>query len=247
MNRRTMQLDGEPQNQNGGGEPAPDLMGYGSVDDLVRAKRASDAEVKRLAQNQQALETRLLGLEQRGFQGRDVPQRSGRPQDRLADLGIPSDAIEELVQERIGAAFAPLAQAMQARNTVMAEYPDYAKHEANVAKFIASEPELQDRYNRMFQSDPVGALDYGILKYAENQRAQHKSAPQRGREPAEVAEAQIPSSRSGDARRAPAGGPDQAKLEALANRYRETGTRRDAEAYVRERLHSVIKDEHLTA
>lgn len=247
MNRRTYQLEGEPQGQ-GGGEPAqPDLMGYPSVEALVKAKRESDQEFRNLRAGYQTLEQRLQQVEQ-SFRPA-VPQRHGRPEDRLSEVGVPVDAVEAMIEERVAQrvtqAFQPLAQMATARNKLMGEYPDYQKFEAEIAAHIQSDPEREQRYNRMFQADPVGALEWAMGQYSENRRAQHKSSPQRGREPAEVAEAQLPSVRNGDARRAPQGGADAAQLTELANRYRETGSRRDAEAYAKARLHTVIKDDFL--
>lgn len=219
-----------PDGSNGGEPTQPDLMGYKSVDDLVAAKRASDAELKRMNE-------RLAGLEQsfQSIQRTSQPARFNTPEEELGAYGVPTQALDAVINQRLQAAFEPIARGMQARQSVVSRYPDYAQHEAEVAKYVSENPDLNDRYQRMFRADPESAMEYAMLKYSEGRRASTPAPPKKSEA---AREASIPSSRAGDARSTDSVGDDV--VEQAREHYQKTG---NPEYYGRARLRQIINPE----
>jgi hypothetical protein len=156
---------------------------------------ASSEEGKRLAQQNQVLMQEL--------QGRMVQQRNPDPFSELDTLGVPQQALREAMRsvatEVFGQALEPVTRAYQARPKLMASYPDYNKFEAEVAQFVQNDPELSQSYQRMFQADPVGAMELAYLKYGDHQRRNHPQA-NGNRNEEEKVHAQIPNARSAESR-----------------------------------------------
>ena len=137
----------------------PDLAGYPSVDALVQGYRSSGEEAKRLREKADKLEGLVTQMwEQQAANQRSVPNRSGRPEDRLTEFGVPVDALDEFVAGRVAKAFEPMARGMQARQTIVGSHPDYVQFEQDVANFIGNDPDLSQRYPRMFEADPAAAM-----------------------------------------------------------------------------------------
>src|SRR5690348_5147050 len=138
----------------------PDYAGYQDLTGLVGGYRASSDEAKRQ-------KARADMLEQQLAERQVVPQRNAEgardPAGRLNEWGVPTDALSDFVGEQIQKAFAPLAQGFQARNEMLSRHPDYNKFESEVAQFINADPDLSQRYQRMFNSDPTGAMEYAYL------------------------------------------------------------------------------------
>jgi len=220
----------------------PDLAGYPSVEALVAGYRASGNEAKKLRERTAALEQQLQNVYQPAENPRQaVPQRPQTAYERLTEYGVPADAIREVVSAELQSALQPLAQGMQARNTLLSQYPDYTKFESDVATFIQSDPQLNQTYQRMFNADPVGAFEYAFLKFGESRR---RSNPQtNGEVGADSIHASIPTVRNGDARRQ--GARTDAAVETAYKRYLETGSTEAAREYAKARLHTVITDEFL--
>lgn len=243
-----MHMDGNQENQNNGQQQTelnPDLAGYPSVEALVAGYRASGNEAKKLRERTEALEQQLRQVYQPQYEPnarQAVPQRaSNSPYDRLAEYGVPADAIKELVTTELQNALQPIADGFQARNTLLSRHSDYQKFESDVAMFIQSDPQLNQTYQRMFQSDPVGAMEYAFLKFGDSRRRSYQS---NGDNPdAGAVHASIPSSRNGDARNLNTQ-PDAA-VAAAYKRYVETGSSDAARDYAKARLRTVISDEFL--
>ncbi len=222
----------------------PDLMGYDSVEALVQAKRASDQEAKRLADENRRYGERLDALERQAVnQSRTVPQR-GTARDRLAELAIPVDAIDEMMSERIGTAiqqaFEPIAKGFKARNEMLAEHPEFAKFEADVAAFVHNDPEVGERYNRIYSVDPLAANKYAYLEFGAREQKKPRNSRNSTRE--EAAHAAIPTERSGESRHRP----DDSELTEAMQQVRDSGRSRDAvERYAKLRLKKTISDEFL--
>jgi hypothetical protein len=219
-----------------------DLAGYRSVDDLVKAYRASSGEAQRQRDRVEDLEARMRQFESQ-FTRQPVTQRPD-PASRLSEYGVPVDALQEYVggiaQEVVSRAFEPVARGAMARNQLMSSYPDYQKFESDVARFIQEDNSLSTKYQRMFSVDPEAAMEFAYLKYGESQRKSSNGSQQREQEQAR-ADAQIPSNRSGDARRAAAGGQDES-LSRGWEHYQKTG---DSRPYVKARLRQAIPDDFL--
>jgi hypothetical protein len=218
---------------NGAGEPSqPDLMGYKSVDDLVAAKRASDQELRRI-------NDRLQGLEQSFQQAQrpQIPTRFSSPDEELSTYGVPIQALDAYVNQRLENAFKPIAQGMHARNEVISQNPDYGKYESEIAQFIGRDQTLSQRYQRMFQTDPAGAMEYAMLKYTDAQRVANPT-PKKSESSRDAA---IPSSRSGDTRNGETSN-DQDLVQRAGEHYQKTG---NPNAYAQARIRQVIKDDFL--
>lgn len=223
-------------------EEGQDLAGYPDTDALVQGYRASSQEAQRQKQRADQLEQRISQIEQQ-FTRQAVPTRAN-PADRLSEFGIPVDAIDEMISERtaraVQEAFGPIVKGASARNRILSEYEDYAKYEADVAKFIAEDPQREKDYQEAFQQNPLMAMENAFLKFGEAKRRQAPNGtnPQRQAR----SEAQIPSSRQGDARTLP--NTDNADLTSRTwEHYQKTG---DPRAYAKARLRQVISDDFLT-
>lgn len=220
----------------------PDLAGYPDVPSLVNGYRNSGAEAKRLREEVEKRDALLLQVMQNGVANqRTVPdRRSSTPEDRLTEFGVPVDALNELVSNGIQRALQPIMRGVSARGKVVSDHPDYVQFEAEVSRFIESDADLSQRYPRMFEVDPEAAMEYAFLKFGESRR--RTSAPPNGAEREGMHDAAIPTSRAGEGRRAPT--EDQAVRDAF-ERFQKTGSSRDAAAFAKVRLRSVIKDDFL--
>lgn len=201
----------------------PDLAGKASVQELAESFRASSREATRLAQENNTLKAQLA----QGFYPRqEIPQRPATPQERLSDYGVPVDALEEYVNQRLQSAFAPVVQAAGARNKVISQRPDYVNHEAAVANYISQDPELNQRYQNMFAGDPVGAIEWSIDRYTESQKS--KVSPDDGKRA--KSEAQLPTARSAESRNTDSQA--QEMLQAAKKRAMETRRPEDIQRWV---------------
>lgn len=221
----------------------PDLMGYPTVEALVNAKRASDQEAQRIVAERDALKMQLANVYRAPENPRQEVRQRGTASERLTEVGIPVDVLDEYVQGKMQAAFEPIARGINARNTVLAEYPDYNKYEADVAQWIQSDPNRNQTYQRMFQSDPAAAFEWAFLKFGDSRR-RAVSTDTNGLMQEAGAHAGIPTSRNGDARRTQGPGND---IQKLFEEYQRTGSKQAAERYAHARLHGIVTDEHLNA
>lgn len=220
----------------------PDLAGYPSTEALVSGYRNSSEEGKRQRERADKLEALLMqSMAAAGSNSRTVPDRRGStPEDRLTEFGVPVDALEQYVTNRVQKAFEPIANGMQARGRIVNDHPDYAQFENDVAQFIGSDPELSARYPKMFEADPVGAMEYAFLKFGDSRR---RTNPGNGNVTVgNPVDAAIPSSRAGEGRRAP---DNSQQLQEAYERFQKSGRSTDAAAYAKLRLRSVIKDDFL--
>lgn len=220
----------------------PDLAGYPDVPSLVNGYRNSGAEAKRLREEVEKRDALLLQVVQNSAANqRTVPDlRSSTPEERLTEFGVPVDAINDIITAGVNKALQPLMRGVNARGKVVSDHPDYVQFEAEVARFIENDSELAQRYPKMFEADPEGAMEYAFLKFGESRR--RTSAPPNGDGREGMHDAAIPTSRAGEGRRAPT--EDQAVRDAF-ERFQKTGSTKDAAAFAKARLRSVIKDDFL--
>ena len=222
----------------------PDLAGYPNQEALVNGYRASRVEAGRLkerADRADQLERELATYRMAEANPRQqVPNRS-TPQDRLSELGVPVDALEAFVGEKLQQAFQPILAGVNARSTVMANYPDYGKFESDVNQFIQSDMQLNQTYQRMFAADPVGAFEYAFLKFGDSRRRGNRN----GTSPEEAAHAAIPGGRNGESRRLPES--LNSDVQKAWENYQRTGSSVAARDYAKARLRTVIKDDFLNA
>lgn len=218
-----------------------DLAGYPSSDELAKAYRASSVEGQRQkARADQETQARVALEQQLAQYRQQVPQR-GDPAQRLAEYGVPVEALEEFVTSRFTAAFEPIAKGALARNSLLTSYPDYQKYEADVAQFVNGDPALSQKYQRLFATDPEAAMEYAFLRFGENKRTTAGQTAN-GPTPQQAArsEAQIPSNRTGDARNQT--GAQDDLLARTWEHYQKTG---NPTAFAKARLRQTISDEFL--
>lgn len=222
-----------------------DFGGYGSLQELVKAKNASGEEAKRWKTAAEQALNELRGLAQNART--EVQSRQTGPFDRLEqEYGVPGSLLRDAVQAEartlLRQELMPLQQGLNARGQLIAQYQDYNKYEADVAQYINSDPSLQQQYDMMFQANPVGAMEYAYLKYGDARRRQVGQDPQ-PKEPerqAAAAQAQIPTQRGADSRNPQAG--EQEDLSRAWEHYQKT---KNPAAYVKARLRRVIPDSFL--
>lgn len=219
----------------------PDLMGYPSVEALVNAKRASDAEAKKIRDERDALANQLRAVNTyvpEANPRQDVKRRD-RPEDRLTEFGVPVDALEEYFNTRLQKAFEPVLAAANARSTIVGKYPDYNKFESDVNQFLQSDRELNETVGRMAAADPAGALEYAFLKFGESRRG---AARTNGNE-VNAVDAGIPSSRGGESRRMPDS--VTGEVQRAWQNYQKTGTTEAAREYAKARLKTIVSEDFL--
>lgn len=235
MHRRTFQLDGEPTGSAQGTPPAQDPLAelQARLHEVETRYSQSSTEAKRLKAERDFFEQ----------QARQPAQPSADPYQRLNEFGIPVDAIQEVMRREIQQQFAPISRGLQARGQVLSEYPDYNKFEADVANFVNSDPDRQQRYQNMFNADPAGAMEWAFNKFGEAERRKAPATPSNGSEE-QKSEARIPSSRGGEGRvRKEEDGGDLA-ARAYAE-YRKTGDPRAKDQFIRARLGKVLSKSFL--
>lgn len=233
------------EEQTEAGNPAPDPRVAELEAKLALIERRyneSSEEGKRLARLNQQLQAQAFETPRQ-----DVPQRNTAGQ-RLTEYGIPVDALDEYIHAKANALveekFAPIVKGMQARQTMVGRYKNYAKFESQVGELINTDAEFAQTYNRVFQADPAAAMELAYFKVGEVERRSRGNRPQSQPElEEEQAEAQIPSQRSGDARRNP--GAKDVAIEQARDTYRKNPNRGTAEALFRARMKTVISDDFL--
>lgn len=221
----------------------PDLVGYSSPEELANAHRHLQAEAKRRSDENAQYKAQLEQMQRQFYSAeprQEVKQR-GTAKDRLAEYGVPVDAVQELIGEALQGAFQPILAGVNARQTLQARYKDYNKFESDVAQYIASDPDVQRTYDDMFRVNPAGAMEYAFLKFGDSRR----SGPRSETPSADAAHAAIPSGRNGEARREGFAGANDTQKH--WEEWQRTGSRQAKEAYIKSRLKTVISDDFLNA
>lgn len=157
----------------------------------------------------------------------------------MTEFGVPVDALRAIIDQRLGDALQPLADGMQARQSIVGRHPDYVQFEHDVAAFIATDPDLAGRYPKLFKADPVAAMEYAFLKFGDSRRGaatQNQNGSVQGR-----TDAGIPTSRAGDSRAV--GGQGDSRVQEAFDRFQKTGSTRDARAYAESRLGPLLEQQ----
>lgn len=226
--------------------PAEDYAGRKDLEDLRQAYRASGDEGRRLAAENQLLRAQQAANPPR----QEIPQREVDPYGELEGMGVPRAALQSAIQREAAQFFAPVVRQLegqaQARTHMLANYgKDFVTFEQDVAQAIQSDPAMQQRYQALFQTDPVAAVEYAYLKFGESQRRAAPVPPAeeaKTRQRQEQAQAQIPNARNGEQRQAPAG---RDNVQAAWERYQKNPNRSTAEAFAKARFKETIPDEFL--
>lgn len=163
---------GEP-----GSPPAPEGQGliFGKYRSIEDAQKGYFDTVHAYMQEHQA----RLEAERRAQQVNPVRPEPPAPaapdpfMEALEEAGIPVQALTSYVQRTAREAAIPAAQEQvmpivagsQARAVAARTLPNFDNRENLVADFIQGTPELDIRYRRMFQADPLGAMEWAFAQY----------------------------------------------------------------------------------
>jgi len=137
-----------------------------------------------LTERNQELERLKAELEQARGYGLPDPRATAteraqeRAQQRLDALGIPSDAVTEVVRETFQELLQPVIAGMNARSYMHKTYEDYEQVEDQLVAFLQERPELLGEYQRTYQSSPRVAIEWAMDRYrkanpSQVQRATH--------------------------------------------------------------------------
>lgn len=77
--------------------------------------------------------------------------------------GVDPNLVRAALREEAGTAFAPIVGVMQAQAKVSAELPEYNREQAEVAQFLAANPDVDAEYREMISNPATAAA---ALKYA---------------------------------------------------------------------------------
>lgn len=190
-----------------------------------------------LSERNQRIEELESQLEQQGQ--RMIPAGPSKdPYEQLREIAVPPEAVEAIVERKVMAAIDPIFQSFSARRAMERQYPDFSKMEDEVAGYIAGQPELKKRYQVLYQTDQLGAMEWALSKY---HRSKAEDNPAQLSLEDERANARVPGGGSGSGRGADLGNAQRDKLQKAYEYGQQYG---DWDPYMKLRLDSVIPDGH---
>jgi hypothetical protein len=140
------------------------------------------------------------------------------PSDRLTEFGVPVDALNDFLQEKLGESLRQHLGGVSEAARLAEASPYLRQHAASVAGMIQSNPELAQRAARVLQADPRAGIDY--------LESVHRASTGSGGGPLNVYERPL-------------------SVEEARAEYERTGSPDAAKRYAKARLHTVITDEFL--
>ena len=197
--------------------PAPPAAGegqgliFGKYRTLDEAQKGYFEQVNSFMREQakaQALESLLTS--QRASPAPPQPPPPDPAMEELENSGIPPQVLESFVQRVVQreaakvfqAQVAPWVAGQQARAAAAQRLPDFDAREQQVADFIQASPELDVRYRRMFQADPLAAMEWAYFQHSLTVSSSAPAPPVRQSAAPPVAPAALPQP-VGTARQAP--------------------------------------------
>lgn len=124
-------------------------------------------ELQRLSnetyQRLQTLEARLGDMDRMNPTEQANKRRAA---EILDEVGVPVDALAELIREEQQKFFAPMMAAQEARTAVSREFPDFQSKEEKVASFLEGNSTLKARYQKLYAADPAGAMEWAYSTYS---------------------------------------------------------------------------------
>ena len=181
--------------------PVWERLGYTNELELERAVYNSRSEGSRLAARVSELENDYRVMPSQAAAAR-------RPSDELATIGIPTDALDAYVDERLNARLRPVLATNQALNRVKAENPDFARFEPQWNAWLSAHPEVNQRLQDALSSAPDNAdfiLEGAFSRFAREARMAAPQPPNGTTGPMVPTDATLPVTQgSGAATRGPA-------------------------------------------
>ncbi len=223
----------------------PDLMGYPSVEALVQAKRAGDAEAKRLHEENQRYASQMAATQRPAIEFRNPD-----PYSELETIGVPTSHLRAAIQQEAAKFFEPVVQQIRgqanARSSMVSTYGnDYVQFEQEVAQHVQANPELQAQYSAIFNSHPeqgpVAAAKFAFLDFAETKR---RSAPEPQDTRPDQARAAVPTSKGGEGKTRTSDSA-QERVNRAWDAWQKNPNRHTAEQYARARFKTAVSDEFL--
>jgi hypothetical protein len=136
---------------------------------ILEQKRALEAEIASMRSAASSPSQSSWDLDAGGVaEGLNPAERSAArrdPLDALSMAGIPVDSLQAFVRRGIQEELRPFLQGAQARQVVANEYPDFLKFEPEVAQFMEANPQIKDRYQRMYRADEQGAMEWAFNQF----------------------------------------------------------------------------------
>lgn len=222
-----------PELNQPGPTPEPKRLAgkYESVEQLEKGYQELLTQSNQNYQRLQMMENELELIRQNRMNPAERAASRPDPREALSEVGVPSDAIETLVQEQIQRAFEPFIAAQNARSYAVQAFPDFDKFEQQVAEFIRTNPDRQARYTKLWAADPQGALEWAIQSY-------QRSKPQES--PGERRDAGLPGSSTPGNRNVV----QETVSEDLKKKFEFAQNTGDWTHYIKARLDGSTSDEH---
>jgi len=233
-----------PGLEEGGGQPPERLLAgkYKSVEELEKGYLNLQTVENQNNQRIMALEDRFQGDIRVNPAERSAARK--RPEDALEEIGIDPTVIGEFLEQKLNQALNPIIQGAQAREQLKRSYPNFETLEGEVATFIQSNPEIKQRYQRMFQADQGGAMEWAINRYQAAQGGSRESAT--GAEQlSNRLDAMLPGQGAGATPRGADIGQAQ-RLEALQGAYEHAVKTGDWSRYMGLRIDEAVPDNHIS-
>ena len=147
---------------------------FGKYHSLEEAQKGYYEQVNSFMQERAKVEA-LSGLlrDQRVSPASPPAPESFPEMEELENSGVPPQALERFV-ERVAQRAAdqvyrsrvePREVAQQAHDEAARRHPDFLAREQQVADFIQASPELDARYRRMIQADPLAAMEWAYFQH----------------------------------------------------------------------------------
>ena len=228
-----------------GTPPASEGQGliFGKYRNLEEAERGYFEQVNSFVREQAKAQAFESVLQQRAYPAPPQPAQPDPILEELENSGIPPAALERFV-ERVAQRTAtnvyreqaaPYEAGQQARMQAAKRLPDFESREQAVADFIQADPALDARYRRMFQADPLAAMEWAYLSH--NLATAPPAPPVRQSAAPPVAPAALPQAAAG-ARQVPQAA-DAGEMEA-ARQYALTYG--DSKPWLRLRLRGILPE-----
>lgn len=101
----------------------------------------------------------------------------GSPADRLAEYGVPSDAVKELVEGVVQEQLGGFAQRLASHARAVQANPDLQARLPEVQAWLAKDDQVRSNVERLAGFDQGLAVDYAFSKFRESHGGHSRQAP----------------------------------------------------------------------
>lgn len=171
---------------------------------------------------------------------RPDPQERSNAREQLEQVGVPVDAMEGIVRESIEKYLNPVLEGAKARQYIANAYPEFGKHENDVAAYVQENPELRAEYARAYSASPRVAMEWAYNQYAKA-HTQPGSVSGAADQARARLDATLHAGGGGD-RTNSVQTPEDQQLAGAWNHWMQTG---DGEPYMRMKTRRVVPSGHI--